>query len=62
MLTSQRPPETETELSVLLVGTREAAYIGDMRCFDAGNPERLIIGLGLISVTLENIQGSRSVL
>lgn len=35
MLTSQRPPETETELSPLLVGTREAAYIGDMRCFDA---------------------------
>ena len=35
MLTSQRPPGREIELGALLDGTREAAYTGDLRCFDA---------------------------
>lgn len=60
MLTSQQPPETETELSALLVGTREAAYIDDIRCFDARESREADYRIGAYSRgDFGNIQGSR---
>ena len=46
MLTSQRPPGTETELGALLAGTREAARIGGMRCFDARESRQADYSIG----------------